>query len=172
MSLKLMKQLCSGGIPAGLSAEFQTIFRSAPVSAPAAVAAAIKLCPKCNIPFSEVTKQFYHCGKSTNAYNIYKCKQCKNQNLIGEYSDMERLRPEGSRLFQMLNDDIRLAEWTLKEKNGRPYWTLRARGQTWTRCNDPKCRALYKYYRGKSLQRTAQKHQQTIKKLIKNSESL
>ena len=141
---------------------FQTIFRSAPVSAPAAVAAAIKLCPKCNIPFSEVTKQFYHCGKSTNVYNIYKCKQCKNQNLIGEYSDMERLRPGGSRLFQMLTDDIRLAEWTLKEKNGRPYWTLRARGQTWTRCNDPKCRALYKYYRGKSLQRTAQKHQQTI----------
>ena len=163
--LKLMRQLCSGGIAPGLLAQIKSIFLSAPVPAPV-VRAATELCPACNMPFSAVIERYYHCGKGTNPYNIYECRQCKDQGRVGEYSDMKRLRRDGNRLFAKLTDDIRLAEWVRKYKNKKPYWILNARGQTWTRCNQPTCRALYKYYRGKSLQRTVQKHKENISKIL------
>ena len=75
ISLELVRHLCGGGIPTGLLSELQqTMSRCEPV----------KLCPKCNIPFSDKTERYLFCGKSSQPYNIYECQECKDQNRIGE----------------------------------------------------------------------------------------
>ena len=163
ISLELVRHLCSGGIPPGLLSELQqTMSRSGPV-----LRSVVKLCPKCSIPFSAITERYYRCGKSSHPYNIYKCQQCKDQDRIGEYSDLERLRPEGSNIFKNLTTDIRLVEWSRKHKNGKAiYWRLEARGICWTRCDEPTCCALYKYYSGARSLRTVTKHGQAIGKTM------
>ena len=156
ISLDLVRHLCSGGIPTGLLPEFQkTMSRCEPV----------KLCPKCNIPFSDKTERYLFCGKSSQPYNIYECQECKDQNRIGEYSDLERLRPESSKMFQNLTTDIRLVEWS--QKDGR--WRLEARGICWTRCDEPTCCALYKYNSGARSRRTVAKHNHAISKAMVKS---
>lgn len=156
--LNLIRQLYAGMTPEELSADIKEAL---------AVTAAkpVKRCPKCSIPFSSVTERFYHCGKYNNPYNIYECAQCKSQNRIGEYSDMERLRPKGCKQFKHLAcHPVKLVEWIKKESYGASCWFLEARGQAWTRCNEPTCNALYKYYTGKSRRRTVENHWKRLEK--------
>ena len=163
--LQLLRQLCED-MPRELLPEIQKMFS---VTASPATPVIDKSCPKCGIPFSGVTERYYHCGKENNPYNIYECRQCMDQNRVGEYSDMRRLGPP-CRQFKNLNNDIKLVEWTRREKDGKSYWWLPARGQQWTRCDEPTCHALYKYFSGNAGQHSVEKHwKNIIGKSIKQS---
>lgn len=155
--LRFLQSLCED-MPSGLLPKIQQMFSVMPVPK---IPLIDKYCPKCNIRFSCVTERYYHCGKDNNPYNIYKCKQCIDEGRIGEYSDMQRLNKHKGNQFKKLNYDVKLAEWIRKEKNGKLYWWLNARGQKWTRCDEPTCHALYKYFSGTAGKHSVEKCRKT-----------
>ena len=163
--LSLFRQLCGPSPPADVMIQLKSAIGDAVPVLPYKRTRA-KQCPKCRIDFSEKIERYYHCGKTTNPYDTYKCQQCN-----GEYSDLQRLRPDGSKNFSQINNEIKLCPWvrqarTDKKSNKRvTCWVLQARGRKWTRCNEPSCHALYKCSKGTRNYRTVEKHQIKMDKL-------
>ena len=164
-----MQQLCGQVLPAALLVELKKLFRKVSMGPNPAThrvfsrrSPATKLCPACKIPFIfPPAERFYQCGTKKNPipYIIYKCPRCH-----GQYSDLERLRPEQDKRFKEITDDVRLRMWVYVpavDEAWKPkpaHWKLQARGKVWTRCNDPACQALYFFHRGKNGIRTVEKH--------------
>ena len=162
----LFQQLCGPCPSADVMAELKTAIATTAVSVSHPKHTRAKQCPKCRIDFSEKTERYYHCGKTSNPYDTYKCKRCQE-----EYSDLQRLRKQGNKNFKELRNDIALCPWVRQErtdkKSGKTVtcWVLEARGRKWTRCNDPACRALYKFSSGTRNYRTVAKHRRKMDKI-------
>ena len=164
--MELFRQLCGPHPPADLLLELQRAINTTVPAPPTQHTTCSKQCPKCQIGFSGVIERYYHCGKTNNPYFTYKCAMCNE-----EYSDLQRLRPESSKQFKSITNDITLHPWIRQERTDKKSkkkmtcWVLCARGQKWTRCNDPDCHALYKLNNGSRNYRTIEKHRQKIAKI-------